>query len=279
PVQWQVFLAEHVYGGGQILLRPVQIAHLEALQLPRAGFAGTTEVDGRDVETATGSMFGETSIEALGYPGTAGHQEVAPGAARRMIAIDAQRIAVACEQGELFRADADGGGRCGHDELRTAVSCWNQGGGMSAGRRGRVANFKRPFGTLPNGRTTVNRRRISAAPAMTIRANIIPLKAAVIEASEADRGYNRPSNLIGPFSPELDDAAESEVPGTGAARHRGRSEPVHVRAAVLYPQRVLPAHHRPGAHQCHQPGTDDGPQHHRRRPGNRAGGRGAAVLP
>src|SRR5690554_3115058 len=97
---------------------------------------------------------------------------------------------------------------------------------MSADRRGRVANFKRPFDTLPNGRTTVNRRSISAAPAMTIRGKIIPLKAAVIEASEADRGYNRPSNLIGPFSPELDDAAESEVPGTGAARHRGRSEPV-----------------------------------------------------
>src|SRR5690606_26466143 len=70
PVQRQVFLAEHVHGGRQILLRPVQVAHLETLQLPGTGFTGTTEVDGHDVETLTGSVFGETSIEALGYPGT-----------------------------------------------------------------------------------------------------------------------------------------------------------------------------------------------------------------
>src|SRR5690606_25191426 len=125
-------LSEHIHGGRQILLRPVQVAHLETLQLPGTGFAGTTEVDGHYIETTAGGMLGEASIEALGYPGTAGHQQVAQGAARRMIAIDAQRIAVACEQGELFRADVDGGGCCGHDELRTAVSCWNQGSGMTA---------------------------------------------------------------------------------------------------------------------------------------------------
>src|SRR5690606_20120265 len=132
PVQWQVFLAEHVHGGGQILLRPVQIAHLETLQLPGTAFDGTTEVDGHDMETTAGGMLGEASIETLGYPGTAGHQQVAQSAARRMIAINAQRVAVACEQGELFRADVDGGGLCDHDELRTAVSCWNKGSGMTA---------------------------------------------------------------------------------------------------------------------------------------------------
>src|SRR5690554_6850581 len=147
PVQWQVFLAEHVHRGGQILLRPVQIAHLEALQLPRAGFTGTTEVDGHDVETATGSMFGETSIEALGYPGTAGHQEIGPGPAHRLETIGTQPITVTGNDSDLLGANVDGGGCCGHDELRTAVSCWNQGSGMTADKaRARCA--------FSNGRLT-----------------------------------------------------------------------------------------------------------------------------
>src|SRR5690606_9758380 len=112
--------------------RSSDLTHLESLQLPGTGFAGTTEVDGHYIETTAGGMLGEASIETLGHTGTPGHQQVAQSAARRMIAIDAQRVAAACEQAELFRADVAGGGCCGHDGLRTAVSCWNQGSGMTA---------------------------------------------------------------------------------------------------------------------------------------------------
>lgn len=134
PVQRPLLPAEQLDGGGEVPVGPVQVGHGEALQACRRGFADAAIVQGEYVEALARGVFGETPVEALGDARRAGHQQVAMGVARRVVAVGGQRIAVGRGQGQAFHPHR----RCGMLSQRSHVGFRRRDGAERPGstRRG-----------------------------------------------------------------------------------------------------------------------------------------------
>ncbi|MCY1364973.1 hypothetical protein D9M69_518010 [compost metagenome] len=105
PVEGEAILTCQIHGGCQVLVCPIQVGHVEALERLRPGLANAPVIQRDDVESLSCGVFGEAPVETLLDACRAGHDEVAPGISRRVVAIGGEPVAIAGGQIELFCLD------------------------------------------------------------------------------------------------------------------------------------------------------------------------------
>ena len=88
--------------GGEIELRPVEVAHAETAQARRRRQSHATVVEGPDLMSARGGGRSEAGVEALRHGRGAGDDQVADAAPARGVPLRPQRVAVGRVERDVF---------------------------------------------------------------------------------------------------------------------------------------------------------------------------------